>query len=141
MEDEPRLAVQDAEQEEVPVEEVQERPDVQRHAVVAGLHPEDPLVRGPEQTGGRLPGDVPAAPRELFPGERLGIPEMLLEIELDRGLFDVPFFPGGPPGGARAARSTASSPERRRRKSFSSTLLPYPPKRSGLPRKICRRRM
>src|SRR6185503_9711525 len=63
---------------------------------------------GTEETGDRLPGEVPAAALEFFPGERLSIPQMFLQIELDRVLLDVPFLQRRPQAAHRAAHVDAS---------------------------------
>src|SRR5215217_2411084 len=95
VEDEARLAVEDSQQEEVAVEKVQGRPHEQRHAVVAVFQPEDPLVWSAEEPRRGLPREVAAAAVELFLGECLGIAEVLLEVEEDRVLLQVPLLQRG----------------------------------------------
>src|SRR6202023_3446063 len=92
MEDEAVLAVEDAEQQEIPPAEVERGPDEERQAVVAALQPQRPLVGSAEQPGGELPGDAPAAALELLAGERLGVAQVLLQIEQDRVFLLVPLL-------------------------------------------------
>src|ERR1700681_1413237 len=90
VEDEAGLAVEDPQQEKIPVEEVERRPDEERHSVIAVFQPKDPLVRSAEEPWRRLPGKEASPAFVLFLGEGLSIVEMLLQGGEDEILLAVP---------------------------------------------------
>src|SRR6185295_2318287 len=96
-------AVQEAEQDEVAIEEIEGRSHEERQAIVQILEPERAFVRGAEQPRRRLPGDFLGPPLEFFAREGFGVAQMLVEIEEDRILLPVPFLERLTEFGHRAA--------------------------------------
>src|SRR6185295_3712903 len=96
VEDEAVPAVEDAQKDEVPIEEIERGTGEQRHPAVTVLQPQDSLVGGPEEARRRLPGQLALAPLQLLAREGLGISKVLLEVELDRILLEVPLLQGRP---------------------------------------------
>ncbi len=95
MEDEPLFAVEDPQPQEVAIEEVAERPQVERRPVVEPLEPEHPLVRRAQEPRLGLERRAPAPALELLAGEGLGVAQVLAEVEEDRVLLAVPLLERG----------------------------------------------
>src|SRR6266545_6373684 len=83
MEDEAILAVQDSQQNEVPVNEVEERSYIEGQTVPPGLQPQNPLVGGAEEARCHSPGKAAAA-LHLLAGEGVGVAQVLLQVEENR---------------------------------------------------------
>src|SRR6185295_9725033 len=71
VEDEAVPAVEDAQKDEVPIEEIERGTGEQRHPAVTVLQPQDSLVGGPEEARRRLPGQLALAPLQLLAREGL----------------------------------------------------------------------
>src|SRR4051812_87917 len=78
VEDEPFLAVEEPEQDQVAVEEVDPRPHIKRRAVVHALQPKRALVGRAEEARRELPFDAAFAPLELVARERIRVTQVLL---------------------------------------------------------------